>query len=212
MRDSREAGTKDNILVVDDTPENLRLLTTSLTEAGYRVRPVPSGSMAIAGARRYPPDLILLDIRMPGMDGFEVCAELKADEGLRDVPVIFISALDDTLDKVQAFGVGGVDYVTKPFQFEEVLARVETHLTIRRLQKERDEVIANLEDALAEVKRLSGLLPICSACRRVRDDHGYWKQVETYISERSEATFSHGICPECLERLYPDAASDGPQQ
>lgn len=192
-----------NILVVDDTPENLRLLTDSLKDAGYRVRPVPSGAMAISGARRYIPDLILLDINMPEMNGYEVCQELKADELLRDVPVIFISALGDTLDKVKAFGVGGVDYITKPFQFEEVLARIETHLTIRRLQQEREKNIADLQAALEEIKKLSGLLPICANCKNVRDDQGYWKTVETYISDHSDAKFTHGICPECSSKLYP---------
>ncbi|MFB2878001.1 sensor histidine kinase [Floridanema aerugineum] len=124
-----------NILVVDDTPANLRLLVGMLTEKGYKVRPVMDGELALTGAKAMPPDLILLDINMPKMNGYEVCQKLKEDELTREIPVIFISALDDALDKVQAFQVGGIDYVTKPFQVEEVLARVETHLAIRELQK-----------------------------------------------------------------------------
>ncbi len=194
--------------MVDDTPENLRLLTDSLEKAGYLVRPAPSGKMALSAARLYLPDLVLLDIRMPEMDGYEVCQALKADEALREVPVIFISALDDTLDKVKAFGMGGVDYVTKPFQFEEVLARVETHLTLRRLQRERDKTIAELKAALDEVKQLRGVLPICVHCKQIRDDQGFWGRVDSYISQHSEVQFSHGICPTCRKELYPELDND----
>ena len=125
---------KSSILIVDDTPANLQLLSKMLNERGYRVRPVSNGSMALSAVQVEPPDMILLDIRMPGMDGYKVCETLKADEKNRDIPIIFISALDATQDKVRAFQVGGLDYITKPFQIEEVLARVETHLALRRLQ------------------------------------------------------------------------------
>ncbi len=125
-----------DILLVDDTPDNLRLLSTMLTNQGFEVRKALSGQRAIASAQADPPDLILLDIKMPEMDGYSVCRHLKADPKTRDVPVIFISALDDALDKVQAFAVGGVDYVTKPFQEIEVLARIEHQLRIQRLQRQ----------------------------------------------------------------------------
>jgi signal transduction histidine kinase len=128
-----------NVIVVDDTPANLQLLTGMLKERGYKVRPVPSGKLALQAAKNDPPDLILLDIMMPEMDGYEVCERLKADEKLREIPVIFISALNETMDKVRAFGVGGVDYVTKPFQFEEVNARVSTHLKLQRQRRELKE-------------------------------------------------------------------------
>ncbi len=128
-----------NVIVVDDTPANLQLLTGMLKERGYKVRPVPSGKLALQAAKNEPPDLILLDIMMPEMDGYEVCERLKADEKLREIPVIFISALNETMDKVRAFGVGGVDYVTKPFQFEEVAARVSTHLELQRQRRELKE-------------------------------------------------------------------------
>src|SRR5262245_9875385 len=123
-----------SVLVVDDTIENLRLLANMLEEHGYEVRPVTSGRQAVQAAERDPPDLILLDITMPEMDGFEVCRRLRAREGSKDVPVIFLTALTDTADKVRAFDMGGVDYITKPFQFEEVLARVRTHVALKRAQ------------------------------------------------------------------------------
>ena len=128
-------SSKASILVVDDTPANLRLLAGILAEQGYTVQPAREGSQALSIAQGVSLDLILLDIMMPGMDGYEVCSKLKASEQTRDIPVIFISAINDVLDKVKAFSVGGVDYITKPFQVEEVLARVSTHLALQHLQK-----------------------------------------------------------------------------
>ena len=128
-----------SILIVDDVAANLQVLTGMLDARGYLTRPVTSGKMALLAAQNDPPDLVLLDITMPGMDGYEVCARMKANEKLKDIPVIFISALHETLDKVKGFSVGGLDYVTKPFQFEEVHARVETHLKLRRLQFQLEE-------------------------------------------------------------------------
>ncbi len=144
-----------DILVVDDTPANLQLLAGMLKKRGYRVRPVPSGKLAIQAVQNEKPDLILLDINMPEMNGYEVCEQLKADAALKDIPVIFISALNETIDKVKAFSAGGVDYVTKPFQFEEVFARVLTHLQLRRLEKLRDDlthmVVHDLRNPLAAI-------------------------------------------------------------
>ncbi|MEG4071857.1 ATP-binding protein [Microcoleus sp. Pol14C2] len=128
-----------NILVVDDTPENLRLLSTMLTQRGYTPRCVINGKMALRACNSNPPDLILLDIMMPEMNGYEVCQHLKLEAKTREIPVIFISAKDEVFDKVNAFAVGAVDYISKPFQFEEVLARIESHLSLRNLQKQLKE-------------------------------------------------------------------------
>lgn len=133
-----------SILVVDDTPANLQVLAGMLKDRGYKVRPVPSGKLALLAAEHNPPDLILLDINMPEMNGYEVCVRLKADAKLMGIPIIFISALTDHLDKVKAFAVGGVDYITKPFNMEELHARVETHLKLRHLQIELEETNAQL--------------------------------------------------------------------
>lgn len=195
----------DDILIVDDTPANLRLLSDMLVKQGYKVRLAPNGRLALMGVQAVLPNLILLDIKMPGMSGYEVCEQLKADPRTRDIPVIFLSALDQADDKVKAFKRGGVDYVTKPLQVEEVLARVETHLKLRELQKQLTERVCELEEALSKVKMLEGLLPICSYCKRVRDDQDYWQQVESYIVARSEARFSHCICPDCYqEHVLPE--------
>lgn len=142
-----------DLLIVDDTPANLQLLSRMLRNQGYKVRTAPSGRLALMGARAASPDLILLDITMPEMSGYEVCEQLKADAALADIPVIFISALDQTEDKVRAFQIGGVDYITKPFQIEEVLARIHTHLTLRSLQRALQAANAQLEWANANLER-----------------------------------------------------------
>jgi two-component system, sensor histidine kinase and response regulator len=135
-----------NILVVDDTAENLRLLASMLGAQGYEVRPVTNGRQALQAVERDPPDLVLLDINMPEMNGYEVCAALKARERSRDVPVIFLTALGDVSDKVRAFEVGGVDYVTKPFQVEEVLARVRTHVALRHARRDLEQSYTRLRE------------------------------------------------------------------
>ena len=147
------AGQSASILIVDDTPANLQVLAGMLKDRGYKVRPVPSGKLALLAARRDPPDLILLDINMPEMNGYEVCEHLKADDKLKAIPVIFISALTEQLDKVKAFAIGGVDYITKPFQMEELHARVKTHLMLRSLQIELEETNARLVKANDRMSR-----------------------------------------------------------
>jgi phosphoserine phosphatase RsbU/P len=149
-----------NIFIVDDTVNNLRLLSQMLSQQGYRVRAVTSGVRALESIKIAAPDLILLDIRMPHIDGFEVCRQLKADTQTRDIPIIFISALDDLQDKVKAFTFGGVDYITKPFQLEEVLARVSTHLSLRRLQQQLQNANARFHHELQLAGRIQvGILP-----------------------------------------------------
>jgi PleD family two-component response regulator len=133
---------------VDDKPDNLRLLSAMLAQLRYEVRKMINGQTALETAQAAPPDLILLDIMMPDMNGYEVCQHLKASVQTCDVPVIFISALDEVLDNVKAFAVGGVDYITKPFSEEEVFARVENNLTIRRLQKQLGEQNARLQQEI----------------------------------------------------------------
>ncbi len=142
---------RGDVLIVDDTPANLRLLSQMLIEQGYKVRAVTSGARALAVARAVPPDLVLLDIRMPEMNGYEVCAHLKTQECTCEVPIIFISALNEADDKVNAFNVGAVDYITKPFQFAEVLARVETHLALRRTKQQLQATNMALEQRLVEL-------------------------------------------------------------
>jgi signal transduction histidine kinase len=145
------------LMVVDDTPANLKLLEGILQERGYRVRPFPSGRLALRAALAEPPDLILLDVMMPEMDGYETCSRLRAEASTRDVPIIFLSALRETDDKLKAFHAGGVDYVTKPFQAEEVLARVRTHLELmqaRRLLAARNRELTESLERQADLERM----------------------------------------------------------
>lgn len=147
-----------NILLVDDLPENLRLLSDLLLTLGYTVRSVTSGRMAIKTAKVKRPDVILLDIKMPDMDGYQVCQAFKADEDLRDIPVIFISALDDVFDKVKAFWSGGVDYIVKPFQKEEVVVRLENQLTIQRQKRSLEDEISRRKETEEMLYQSRGLL------------------------------------------------------
>ena len=147
-----DAAFTASILVVDDKPANLRLLSQLLSERGYHVRPVLSGTQALAAARAMPPDLILLDIRMPDMDGYEISRRLQEEPRTRAVPILFISALHDTEDKVKAFAAGGVDYITKPFHFDEVLARVQTQLTLQQLRRNLEQEIAERDSLIADLQ------------------------------------------------------------
>lgn len=146
-----------DILIVDDTPANLNLLGNILKEHNYKIRAVPNGELAIISTKKKSPDLILLDITMPGMNGFEVCQKIKSDETLQDIPIIFISALSDTDDKLEGFKNGGVDYITKPFQVEEVIARVNTHLKIRELIKENQTQLKQINADFEKLKKLEEL-------------------------------------------------------
>lgn len=126
------------------------------------------------------------------MDGFETCARLKRNPNTKTIPVIFLSARGETKDVLKGFEVGGVDYVTKPFRPAELMARVNTHIELKRARE--------------EIRSLRGIIPICANCKKIRDDGGYWEQVETFIQEHSDAEFTHSICPDCVATLYPEIA------
>ncbi len=151
---------QQKIMIVDDTPQNLKLLGNMLREEGYHVYSFPKGEFALKAAERNTPDLILLDINMPGMNGYEVCEKLQEDPVLREIPVIFLSALNETEDKVKAFSSGGVDYITKPFQFEEVIARIQTHLALRDARQELKDLLNST--VIGSVRAMAELLAITS--------------------------------------------------
>ena len=191
------------ILIVDDVPENVQILGDLLSKS-YKTFFALDGNEALKRAEKLRPDLILLDVMMPVMNGHEVCRLLKTDENLRDIPVIFITALDRPEDESAGLKLGAADYITKPFNPDLVLLRIRNHL---ELKFQRDLLISRaveIETAMAKIKVLSGIIPICASCKKIRDDAGYWQQVEEYISRHSEAEFSHGICNECIKKLYPD--------
>jgi two-component system, sensor histidine kinase and response regulator len=159
---------KGDIFVVDDKPDNLRLLSAILTERSYEVRGVTNGSTALMGIQAQTPDLILLDIMMPEMDGYEVCRRLKANPQTQAIPIIFLSAMNEVVDKVKAFNLGGVDYITKPFQVEEVLARIENQLAIRRLQS---QLLRSLEQEKLLNRRIEEMATLEERNRIARDIH-----------------------------------------
>ena len=194
------------VLVVDDEPLNILIAERVLQKKGYDTVSAPNGKKALEIAEKELPDLILLDIMMPEMDGFEVCEKLSASEITKNIPVIFLTAVSDRDSLILAFQKGGKDYVRKPFHADELLARVNTHVALKKAIEKQANLILKLTSALNEIKQLSGLLPICSHCKKIRNDEGYWQGVEKYIAERSDAQFSHGICPDCLREHFPKIA------
>lgn len=174
---------KPLILVVDDNPQNIQVLGSLLMAQEYEIGVAQNGVIALQFIEERLPDLILLDIMMPEMDGIELCKTLKKNILLSHIPVIFLTAKTDTEDIVRGFDVGGVDYVTKPFIAAELLARVKAQLEIRYLRN---------------------LIPICAYCRKIRDDEGFWAKVEVYFKKHTNTQFSHGICEECVEKIYED--------
>lgn len=189
-----EPGTSGEVFVVDDNPNNLNLLAGILRDHGFRVRMVNDGQRAVEMIRARLPELVLLDITMPAPDGYEVCRQLKADPATAAVPVLFISALDDPVDKVKAFALGGVDYVPKPFQAEEVMARVRTHLTIGRLQRQLEERSRRLEEALRSLEEVSRTDPLTGLRnRRFLLEHIDARVSACLESHRTEGRPSHDL-------------------
>ncbi len=174
---------KKLILIVDDNPENRKVLGNLLVNSGYDVAVANDGYKTLELLKNLIPDLILLDVMMPGMNGFEVCEKIKDNLILKHIPIIFLTAKVATEDVVKGFKVGGVDYVQKPFNSEELMARVNTHI---------------------ELNMLRGLLPICSNCKNIRDDDGYWSDIESYVAENSDIEFTHTLCSKCMKKLYGD--------
>jgi PleD family two-component response regulator len=189
---------KPTILVADDTPTNIELVEAILG-AEFEILFAPDGVVAVEIAQAEVPDLILMDVMMPILDGYEACQRIKADAKTCEIPIIFVTALADNEALMRAFASGGVDYVSKPFHPDELRARVATHIALKHaLDKER-ALRVQLEEAMTHVKQLSGLLPICAQCKKIRDKQGQWNPMEVYISEHSEADFTHGLCPDCIK-------------
>lgn len=205
------------ILIVDDSPDQQAILRTILGKAGHQ--DLVSAESAEAAfpllgmngqAPSAPIDLILMDVLMQEMDGVEACRRIKSCAHLRDIPIIMVTAKSDHSDLQAAFAAGAIDFITKPVNSVELLARASSALALKKemdcrkaremeLQRSNEE----LQKALREVKVLRGLIPICASCKKIRNDGGFWQQLEEYIGEHSEAEFSHGICKPCVKKLYP---------
>jgi response regulator RpfG family c-di-GMP phosphodiesterase len=197
---------RSRILAVDDDPVNTQVITSALKDE-YDILTAFNGYDAISLLKEHKPDLILLDVMMPGMSGFDVCSTIKSDAAFADIPVIFLTAMDTHDGELQGLEVGGIDYLGKPVNLALLKLRVRNHLLLKErndLLKEQRDMLARqkeeLEAALARVKQLEGIIPICMYCKKIRDDQQSWHQLEKYISEHSEALFSHGACPDCFEK------------
>ncbi|MDX8394663.1 MAG: response regulator [Mariprofundales bacterium] len=193
-----DEDTKQRILIVDDVSLNQHVLKMALKQ-NYELLLASSGEEALCMAYTKPqPDLILLDVSMPGMDGYEACQRLKKIPDTQNIPIIFVTSHADREAEKHGFTLGAVDYIVKPISVPILRARVKTHLSLHR-------TITELRLALAEIKALNGLLPMCSWCRKMRDDSGYWLQVEQYLNDHTGIMVTHGICPECKQIHFPDA-------
>lgn len=203
--------TPATILVVEDDINVAAVLEARLESFGYKVCDIArTGLKAIESHGRHEPDLVLMDILLEGdMNGIEAAEQISATS---DVPIIFITCLNDPSVLDKAIRTHPYGYLVKPYDNAELRSCIEITLVKHKAAKEREKLIAQLEDALLQVRKLSGLLPICASCKKIRDEEGGWQQIEDYITTHSEADFSHSICPQCARKLYPEFSwdDDGP--
>ena len=190
------------VLIAEDDTVSRRLLEATLMRWGYEVVVASDGVEAWEALQGDDaPSLAILDWMMPGMDGLELCRRIRKMPNSTPPYLILLTAKGRRADLVTGLEAGANDYVTKPFNREELRARVQVGVRMVELQQNLADRVKALEEALARVKQLQGLLPICSYCKKIRDDQNYWQQVESYIAEHSQAQFSHSICPDCYEKL-----------
>ncbi|NUR53209.1 MAG: response regulator transcription factor [Acidobacteria bacterium] len=189
-------------LVADDDRTAALILGRALERCGLEVTAVHDGLAALAAlAEADRPSIAVIDWMMPGLDGVEVCRRLRRDPARQHVYVLLVTGRDSRADVIAGLDAGADDYLVKPFNDDELRARVRVGMRVVTLQASLAERVVQLQAALSRVKQLAGLLPICSYCKRIRSDEDYWEQLESYVSQHSEAQFSHGICPPCLDRV-----------
>ncbi len=193
------------ILVVDDDPDILYATCRIAKSAGYEVFAAATGTHCLKMVRENLPDLVLLDVMLPDMEGAEVCRQIKADPLLKNPFVVLISGLrTGSIDQADGLNAGADGYIARPISNQELKARISSLVRILTAERKRDELIAELKLALSQIKQLSGLIPICAHCKKIRNDQGYWDQVEVYIQKHTDAVFSHSICQACIKKHYPD--------
>jgi DNA-binding response OmpR family regulator len=209
-----ESG-KVKLLVTDDDPDVLLLTTMLLEEEGYEVLKATTAKECLESTRAYSPDIILLDVMLPDMAGTEVCRMIKADPDSRNAFVILVSGVRVSSEyQADGLNVGADGYIIKPISNREFIARVQAMVRIKRAEdafrekeREQQKLIRQLQEAFAEIKTLKGFIPICASCKKIRDDEGFWNQLEEYISKHTDAVFTHGLCPQCAEKCKAEIDS-----
>jgi two-component system response regulator VanR len=263
-------ATQASILIVEDSPTQTKMLRFILEENGYRVDSANNGIKALECVRQRKPNLIITDIIMPAMDGFDLCKSLKSDPALKSIPVMLLTSLSDPQDVIKGLQAGADNFLTKPYEDTYLISRIqyifanyelrknkpptadievvfegqkyiinsdrmqivdlllstydnavqknielhkahaellEIHRQVEQKNIQLEKYNHDLQQAIAEVKTLSGLLPICANCKKIRDDKGYWGQIESYMEKRTGVEFTHGICPDCAKKFFPNVPS-----
>jgi len=196
------------VLVVDDNEDMLFLSTSILERAGYEVLEARSGKECLHVVRMHHPDLVVLDVVLPDMTGIDTCRLIKNDKDLENIFVILASGIQISSEhQAEGLDIGADGYIARPISNKEFLARVRAGERIKQAEDalkekeaEQEKLVLQLSEALAEIKTLKGCIPICASCKKIRDDEGCWDQLEAYISKHTDAVFSHGLCPECVEK------------
>jgi len=197
------------ILIAEDDFTSRGMLTAVLKKAGHEPVETVNGLEAWEALQQPDaPRLVILDWMMPEMDGLEVLRRVRALPGDRPPYILMLTSKIDKAEIIAGLDAGANDYLTKPFDVGELRSRIEVGLRMVEMQDELAGKIGELQRSLAEVKTLRGIVPICASCKKIRDDHGYWSQVEVYVRDHTEAEFSHGVCPECMKKLYPEFTGD----
>ena len=189
------------ILIAEDDPVSRCILEVTLAKWGFEVISTSDGHQALDVLQIQEPTIAILDWMMPGLDGAEVCRRARAIQGATPTYLIMLTAKSEKEDIVEGLDAGADDYITKPFNRVELKARIKVGVRVTELQRSLADRIVQLEAAIASVKQLQGLLPICSYCKAVRDEQDYWQQVDSYISKHADVEFSHSICPSCYDRV-----------
>jgi DNA-binding response OmpR family regulator len=194
-----------HVLIAEDDLTSRNMLAAILKKQGYEVVATSDGAEALQALQRPDaPKLVILDWMMPVTDGLEVCRRLRAIETDQPPYIMLLTTRDQKVDVVMGLEAGANDYLSKPYSVAELRARISVGQRVIETQAKLAAKIAELGAAMDQIKTLRGIVPICASCKKMRDDKGYWERVEVYVSQHSEATFSHGLCPDCMKRMYSD--------